>query len=434
MPAENPQEEEWISIRSEAVQDILTTPPAWLVRWGSLVVLIIILVTFLLAYYIPYPDVIPVKVTINAVQEPFHVKSPVQAQIRNLYVKEGAMVQKDDKIVSFDDRADLDDVLALEKSLKTVKSSFPQVNKSILPSNTNLGFLAEPYARFLQSIKGYQFDNSNSTSDSKVNALKDQILKITELNINLKAQREILEQELAVVKSTFDRQKQLLQEKIITINEYENAENQYLQYTRQIKGMETNIINNDIQIQQLQTQIVDLKNTRETSLFTSENQILKDIDALLAQIEEWKKTKVVLAPASGRVVFPLPLKINDLVSPLQELISIVPNDSTTKPIAKGFLSQQGFGLARLQQRITIQIDGYPYRDWGVLKGKLSKIAEVPVKDQGYAIEMELEGMTTSYGKTIAAKPEMTGSANIATEERSLVDRFLGKLMDVFQNR
>ena len=45
-----------IELRSESVQDILTKPPHWIIRWGNTVVFIILAMILLMSYFIKYPE------------------------------------------------------------------------------------------------------------------------------------------------------------------------------------------------------------------------------------------------------------------------------------------------------------------------------------------------------------------------------------------
>lgn len=45
-----------LHLRSEEVQEIIATPPAWLVRWGITIVFILICLVLFLSFLIKYPD------------------------------------------------------------------------------------------------------------------------------------------------------------------------------------------------------------------------------------------------------------------------------------------------------------------------------------------------------------------------------------------
>lgn len=58
-------EEKNIELRSEEVQEILTKTPHWMIRWGNLLILIIIILIFLFSWFIKYPDIITTEITIT---------------------------------------------------------------------------------------------------------------------------------------------------------------------------------------------------------------------------------------------------------------------------------------------------------------------------------------------------------------------------------
>ena len=54
------------NFRSESVQDFLSQPPNWMIRWGNTFILIIIATILLISYLIKYPDVISAPVIITS--------------------------------------------------------------------------------------------------------------------------------------------------------------------------------------------------------------------------------------------------------------------------------------------------------------------------------------------------------------------------------
>ena len=50
--------EEKIELRSEEVQEILGTPPRWIVRWGITIILLVVIILFAGSYLFKYPDII----------------------------------------------------------------------------------------------------------------------------------------------------------------------------------------------------------------------------------------------------------------------------------------------------------------------------------------------------------------------------------------
>jgi len=47
-----------IELRSEEVLEILTKVPHWMIRWGNVLFLVLILLLLFLSWFIKYPDII----------------------------------------------------------------------------------------------------------------------------------------------------------------------------------------------------------------------------------------------------------------------------------------------------------------------------------------------------------------------------------------
>ena len=65
------EERKFVELRSEEVQEILGTPPNWLVRWGTLVVLVGFSFLLCVAWFVRYPDVVSSdKLSIRPIAKP----------------------------------------------------------------------------------------------------------------------------------------------------------------------------------------------------------------------------------------------------------------------------------------------------------------------------------------------------------------------------
>ena len=54
-----------LSLRSEEVQDILTKVPHWMIRWGNVLFLALILLLLFITWFVKYPDIIPSEAVIT---------------------------------------------------------------------------------------------------------------------------------------------------------------------------------------------------------------------------------------------------------------------------------------------------------------------------------------------------------------------------------
>ena len=64
------EEYEKIELRSDDVQEILGTPPAWIIRWGSTLIFIGVILLGVVSYVVRYPDIIHAPILITTEMPP----------------------------------------------------------------------------------------------------------------------------------------------------------------------------------------------------------------------------------------------------------------------------------------------------------------------------------------------------------------------------
>ena len=75
---------------------------------------------------------------------------------------------------------------------------------------------------------------------------------------------------------------------------------------------------------------------------------------------------------------------------------------------------------------------YPDREFGIVTGSIKAISLTPDKDGNLLINVSLpKGLETSYRKQIAFQQEMSGTADIITEDLRLIERLLYQFRDIF---
>ena len=85
------------------------------------------------------------------------------------------------------------------------------------------------------------------------------------------------------------------------------------------------------------------------------------------------------------------------------------------------------------QDVNIKLANYPDSQFGIVKGKVKAISLTPDKDGNLLIDIALpNGIETSYNKKITFQQEMSGNADIITEDLRLLERLLYQFRDVFR--
>ncbi|GAB4022776.1 hypothetical protein [Spirosoma koreense] len=89
---------------------------------------------------------------------------------------------------------------------------------------------------------------------------------------------------------------------------------------------------------------------------------------------------------------------------------------------KGHLPVEGSGKVGVGQHAIIQLDAYPYREFGSLLASVETISPLEVNGY-YDIRFALQnGLMTQQGKPINSRTYLRGKASILTSERSLLSR------------
>ena len=91
------------------------------------------------------------------------------------------------------------------------------------------------------------------------------------------------------------------------------------------------------------------------------------------------------------------------------------------------------GKIKTGQEVNIRLANYPDREFGIIKGKIKSISLTPDKENNLLIDVTLpNGLETSYKKEIVFQQEMSGTADIITEDLRLIERLLYQFRDMFR--
>ena len=118
------------------------------------------------------------------------------------------------------------------------------------------------------------------------------------------------------------------------------------------------------------------------------------------------------------------------------LVTVVPNEDT-KVVGKILLPPRGAGKVKEGQMVNVKFDNYPHMEFGMVRVQIKNISLVPVivenNQKAYMLAVDFpDKLKTNYGKELEFSQEMTGSAEIITEDLRLLDRFLNPIKSVIK--
>ncbi|MCC6180271.1 MAG: HlyD family efflux transporter periplasmic adaptor subunit [Bacteroidia bacterium] len=417
-------EEKEIILRSEEVNEILTSTPKWILRWGILVVFILIIITIGLSYFIKYPDVLTADVTLTTLNPPITLVSKNNGKLTHLLVKDKQLVSQNEPIGIIENTADYKAVLSLLANCNQLNEQLKlndTLNNVLIKDSLRTGEITPYYLQFLKSVKDLNLYESINPYTKQIALLKKDLGHYNSLLDNYKHQQKINDEQLKLAENDFNRDKKLFEERAISAREFEIQKKNYLGAQNSNEQTKITISNALIQINGIEKNILQLQIQDYQEKAKLKNELSQYLKTLINEINKWKQLYVIESPVSGKVSFFNVWAINQNIKQGDELFAIIPNKKQ-QFIGKCVLPITNSGKLTIGQVVNIKLDNYPYNENGMLTGVVKNISEVPNKDS-YAVDIVLaNGLTTSYNKTLVYKEQMKGKADIITKNISVLDR------------
>jgi len=422
-----------IELRSEEVQEILTRVPHWMIRWGNLVILIVLLLLFLMAWIVKYPDIVTAEITITTLTPPEKLVARTSGKIEKIFVENRASVLESTPLAIIENSADFKDVFLLKSIVDKVVTTNKQIIFPFerLPS-LNLGEIEGSFVVFEKDYVAYELNKNLQPYHAEGVAQDLETIELKERLSLLIQQKQISEKELEFKKKEFDRYKKLYDKGIIAAQEWETKNLDYLQVEKNLRSINASISQikssiNDLSRNKKVTRISERKD--DVSLYRN---TIQSFSQLKKAIADWELVYVLRSSISGEVSFLQIWTENQTIASGDNVFTIIPknqNDYIGKVKAKALNS----GKIKEGQEVNIRLSNYPDREFGIIRGKVKSISLTPDKDGNLLIDISLPNkLETSYHKKIVFQQEMTGTADIVTEDLRLIERLLYQFRDVFR--
>lgn len=426
-------EENNIELRSEEVQDILTRMPHWMIRWGNMIILAIIFLVFLFAYFIKYPDIVTGTITITTQKPPEKVLAKSTGRIEHLLVQDRSMVEINTPLAVIENPANLADVYYLKNVLDTLDIDSKTIRYSLIRSKAlKLGDIENAYAVFEKDFLAYQInqeyepyniDKASQTVEAKEQAER---LKL------LIEQKNIAITEITYKEKDLERHRVLLEKGVIAPKDFDDKNVEYLQLKKNINGLSSQISSIRSSLNSLGTERKTTKLSEVTDLLTLKRNLGLSLSQLKKAISDWEMQYVLKSSISGRVSYLKVWSEQQSINVGENVFVVVPTHSSDY-IGKLKISAFNSGKIKTGQKVNVRLANYPEREFGIIKGKVKLISLVPDNENNLLIDVELtDGLKTSYNKKVAFQQEMSGTADVVTEDLRLIERILYQFRDLFR--
>jgi multidrug resistance efflux pump len=393
-----------IKLRSDEVQEILEKIPHWMIRWGNLLLFSLIVMLLTLSWFVKYPDIVSSQTIITTETPPQKEFARITGKIDSIFVKDGQLVKENQSLAMIENISNYKDFLFLKSIIDTIKVQkksfdFPIDKIPVL----FLGDIEGSYALFENNYIQYILNKELQPFSNEAIANKVTTSELIRRLNNLQSQKELNKRELIFKQKDLKRSKSLFDKGVISEKEYEIKQLEYLQEERNYKNM----VSSTSQLRE------SISNSNKISKGTEISRIREEVTLLKNVIQSFNQLKKSI-------------KDWDLV------FTIIPTKNSSY-IAKLKTPAQNLGKVKIGQTVNIKLQNYPDYEFGVLMGKVKNISEVSNKEGFYNIDVSLpKKLITSYNKEIEFKQEMSGTAEIVTEDLRLIQRFFYQFNKIFK--
>ncbi|MGI8952272.1 MAG: HlyD family secretion protein [Chitinophagaceae bacterium] len=409
------------NLRSEAVSEIISNQPGFLIRYGISIFFIVLILIAIACWFIQYPDIVYANAKLTSINAPKPVVCKTDGKLIKLNIKEGDTVKSNEVLGFMESTADAKQVLRLSSYLDTIssiinKNETESLSKTSLAAFESLGELQQSYETFTQTFINFKNYLSNGFFEKKKEMLASDMNYLKGLHENIIQQKTIQQQDLSLAQKTFDANDTLKKQKVISDLEYRNEKSKLLNKQLTLPQINASLISNEDQQNEKQKEILELKNTisLQRAIFQ------QAVNTFKSEIDDWKKKYLLIASINGKIFFASFLQENQQLQVGQIICYINPGNSSY--YAEMFIPQSNFGKVKTGEKVLLKFPAYPDAEFGSIESKIDFISNIP-SDSGYLAKLSLpNGLTTNYNKQIFFRDGLVANAEIITQNMRLLQR------------
>ncbi|MBC8950595.1 HlyD family type I secretion periplasmic adaptor subunit [Xenorhabdus sp. TS4] len=429
---------------------LIENPPSPTVRWTSCSIVIFSLLIIIWSFIgkIDIHVISQGKIISNGRSK---IIQPLETgRIKAIYVNEGQIVNKGDKLTNIEVIGAEEIYLQNESDLISSFINY-QIGHSVIIAMSSTSFNFEWLNELPHNGKKYIISDMKTTYIKQNHEGEKIALSIYQSWINkirkLTERKKQIESEMLATKEEIKSLSFSISLESNKLNDYQklNSKN-YLSHHELInlkdkisklnhqceitksKYNELSYKNNEIDNEmEINTQEV-LRNAIEMKR-NADNEIKKLIIEMIKNKKRYQTTTLT-SPVDGRVQQLSVNTINGVVTTATPLMVIVPNDSPYE--IEIMIENKDIGFIRENQSVIVKIDSFPYTRYGYLTGKIKSISYDSVKDddKGYvfpAIVNLVNNKIIINGESVNLKAGMTVTSEIKTGERKVIDYVISPL-------
>lgn len=346
--------------------------------------------------------------------------------IGSILVKEGQSVKKGEVLMEIDPSVTQSDLASQQKNLSLLELEIERLdalikNRPFSPSSTckDTAAIATQQMMYISTKSAY---------DQQCQVIEEQLRQTEQQTQGAIVDKKRLIQLLASATQREARLNEVLD--IIAKKEYEDAQNQRVEYQEQASMKDHTIEQSNGKLHELTQQLRLVTQEYRNKLLAELTQKSKEATSLRTEVETtlFRNAKQqIIAPVDGYIGKLLVHTVGGVVTPAEKLVTLIPKGVPL--IIKATVLNQDIGFITKEMDVAVKIDTFDFQKYGLVNGKVKHIADDAIEDEklGPVYEIAITPSATTLkgeGKTLSIHPGMSVTAELKVGKRRVIEFFI----------
>lgn len=424
-----PQTENNEAHNSEDIEEIIGKQFPFYLRYGIPIIFLIFLFLLSLMWVIKYPDTISSTIITNQVNAAKPVVVRSTGKLIKLLVKENDNVDQGQMLGWIESVASHNQVINLEKKIDLASQFLDQKKYDSLKivewnKFDSLGELQQSFQNYIKVFTEYKSFIMDGYYVKKTEMLEKEKLNLSMIYNSLVKQKDLINRDLELAEEEYNINKKLFEDAVIPSAKLKEIEAKLVSKKLPVEQIQARIIENSNEQYSIDKEILDISKVVEEQKST----FYQYSYTLRSEVDKWKHKFLLISPQKGRVTFNSFVEANQYLVEETEVFHVLPEKVSY--YGEIYISQENFGKIKIGQAAVVMFIGYPYQEYGTIKGKVTFVSEMP-KDEKFLIKVSLPNpLITSQGKKLKYKLGMLGTAELITSDTRIIEKLIYKFQPV----
>lgn len=405
--------------------------PVHLLWIGIFIILASIITLGLTSWMLEYYDKIQGPIVLSTPTLPLELPSKANGHLE-LFAQNQQAVHAGEVLARIKSPTAWEDVQQIQGVLDKTERSNLEKAKQLANLQTDfhtIGAVQTALVDLKQKVETYDNFHATERYAAVVRSKRDRITLYRDRIKLLQEKGGLLEQDFQIANKQYKINEELVEKEVIAKRELETSEQQKLakQFGTVNNKDEINAVK--IQIKQLEQELLETE-----SIFSSNKQELaQNIDqqllVLQAALSAWEDQYLIRAERDGIFVLKNDLENGTFLAAGAPICTLLPLDTSTY-VGRMLVPLNGTAKVQKGQIVNVFLANYPPNEFGILKGNVQAIANLPEQS---ILNIEVgfpNGLQSTYGIELRPSQLIEGQADILTERRSLME----SISEIFKGR